>query len=139
MTTRDGEGLQEVLDHAFFGPDDLSLSTIFGNYPIQTIIHPEPLAPGLMGVATHCRPILVNGLRRSKRNRPPQSPPTATAPVSLRAGDAPLSEGSDAPGTVSPIVSSSSGSEASSDSGWDTSFQPMPATAVHYQNPETST
>ena len=102
--------LHEVLDYALFGPQDLDLTHLFGNFPLQAVVEPVPSAPGLNEVSRYHRAVFSNSLRRSARNQPVPSEP-------------------DLPDSVSPVVSTS-GSDADSDSEWETMFQPEPATTT---------
>jgi hypothetical protein len=101
--------LHEVLDHALFGPQELDLAPLFGNFPLQTVVEPVPSAPGLVDIAWYHRNVLNNSLRRSTRNRPAASVP-------------------DVPGSVSPVVSTSGSDD--SDSDWETTILPEAVVAA---------
>ena len=101
--------LHEVLDHALFGPQELDLAPMFGNFPLQTVVEPVPSAPGLDDIAWYHRHVLNNSLRRSTRHRPAASVP-------------------DEQGSLSPVVSTSESGD--SDSDWETMFQPEPVAAA---------
>ena len=101
--------LHEVLDHALFGPQELDLDPLYGNFPLQTVVEPVPSAPSLDGISWYHRTVLNKSLRRSTRNQPVPSEP-------------------DMPGSVSPVVSTSGSDD--SDSEWETMFQPKPVVAA---------
>jgi hypothetical protein len=104
--------LHEILDHALFGPKNLSQTPFFDNFPVQTVVHPEIDASGLPGVSGYHRVIISNNLRQSTRNHPPQPICAESEP--------------DFPDSVSPVVLSPSASDADSDSDWETMFEPGP-------------
>ena len=56
--------LHEILDHALFGPQDLDLTPLFGNFPLQTVVEPVHSDPGLDIVSGYHPAVLSNSLRR---------------------------------------------------------------------------
>ena len=99
-----------ILDHALFGPQDLSLRPLFDIFPVQTVVQLEINASDLSGVSGYHRAIINDSLHCSTRNQPSSSAHDESEP--------------ELPDSVSPVVSSASGSDADSNSEWETMFEP---------------